>query len=364
MRLFECQSCGNTLYFENTRCERCGHGLGFLPAAGILSAVEPEEEGLRALADGALYRACSNATLGTCNWLVPIEEDGRFCRCCRHNRRAPNLDDPKVMKMWRTIEFSQHRLFVTLLRLNLPLPTREEDPEAGLVFDVLADPKDPKAPRVLTGHDKGLITFNLAEGDDAERERRRVSMGEPYRTMLGHMRHEIAHFFWDRLVRDAGQGEVLYACRQVFGDPSVDYAAALKTHYESGPPDNWQEHYVSAYATSHPWEDFAETTAHYLHMVDTLETAFAYGMRLRPNVGDSTDMATRIDFDPHEEADFDRIIHAWLPLTFAMNSLNRSMGLSDLYPFLLSQPVIEKLRFIHGLLHPAASLPEAESEAA
>ncbi len=356
MRLFECQDCGNTLHFENTACENCSHALGFLPAQGLLSALTVEDNGLRAMADRGLYRACANAEHNACNWLIPAEEAGRFCLCCRHNRTAPNLDDPHTRDLWRRIQNSQHRLFATLLRLGLPLPTREEDPEAGLVFDVLADPADPSQPRVLTGHDKGLITFNLGEADDAERERRRVAMGEPYRTMLGHMRHEIAHFFWDRLVRDAGQGEVLYACRQVFGDPMLDYEAALKSHYENGPPAHWQANYVSAYATAHPWEDFAETCAHYLHMVDTLDTAFAYGLRLRPNVGNADGMQARIDFDPHMEADFERIVHAWLPLTFAVNSLNRSMGLSDLYPFVLTAPVIEKLRFIHGLMHPAASL--------
>jgi hypothetical protein len=201
----------------------------------------------------------------------------------------------------------------------------------------------------MTGHDNGLITINLAEADDSERERMRHQMGEPYRTLLGHFRHEVAHYYWDRLVRDAPGIE---AFRQLFGDEREDYGAALQRHYANGPPPDWQERFVSAYASTHPWEDWAETWAHYFHMVDTLETASAFGMRVRPRVTKGADLSAAIDFDPHS-ANMDRIIDSWLPLTFAVNSINRSMGIADLYPFVLAPPVIVKLSFIHDRIHAA-----------
>jgi hypothetical protein len=202
---------------------------------------------------------------------------------------------------------------------------------------------------VLTGHDSGLITINLAEADDSERERMRRQMSEPYRTLLGHFRHEIAHYYWDRLVWDTPG---LEAFRQLFGDEREDYGAALQRHYANGPPPDWQERFVSPYASTHAWEDWAETWAHYFHMVDTLETASAFGMRVRPRVTKGADLSAAIDFDPHI-ANMDRIIDSWLPLTFAVNSINRSMGIADLYPFVLAPPVIVKLSFIHDRIHAA-----------
>jgi hypothetical protein len=214
-------------------------------------------------------------------------------------------------------------------------------------------------PSILTGHDNGLITINIAEADDAERERRRLSMGEPYRTLLGHLRHEVGHYFWNVLVRDDPSIERF---RLVFGDERQDYGSALQAHYADGPKDNWQDEFVSAYAGSHPWEDFAETWAHYLHIIDTLETAAAFGLRVRPSVSKGPEITSVIDFDPHRESDLNRLIEAWLPLTFAVNSLNRSMGQPDLYPFVLPPAVINKLSFVHERIH-AASGRRSESTA-
>ena len=203
----------------------------------------------------------------------------------------------------------------------------------------------------MTGHDRGLITLDLAEADDPSRERQRQSMREPYRTLLGHFRHEIAHYYWDRLVRNSPAIEEF---RRLFGDEGVDYVASLQGYYAQGPAPNWQERFVTAYASAHPWEDFAETWAHYFHMVDTLETAAAFGLRLRPTVANRADLATVIDFDPRL-ADMARIIDAWLPLTFAVNSINRSMGQPDLYPFVLAPPAIWKLTFVHDLIYAGRS---------
>jgi hypothetical protein len=362
MKLFECQACGQPLYFENSRCESCGRRLGCLPSLQEISALEPAEAGFwkaLALPEGR-FRFCANAEHDACNWLIPEEENNPYCRACRHNRTVPDLSIAQNVNRWRRLEAAKRRLFYTLLKLELPLATRAEDPQ-GLAFDFLADSAEnsPNGPSILTGHDNGLITINIAEADDAERERRRHSMAEPYRTLLGHFRHEIGHYFWNVLVRNDPS---LERFRQIFGDERQDYGEALQAHYANGPKENWQDEFVSAYAASHPWEDFAETWAHYLHIVDTLETANAFGMKVRPRISRGPELATEIDFDPHQEAALNRLITAWLPLTFAVNSLNRSMGQPDLYPFVLAPAVIAKLAFIHERVHAWSGRRQGEVE--
>jgi hypothetical protein len=349
MKLFKCPSCGQLLVFENTRCEQCGHRLGYIPEADVLSALEPAQDGRswRCVAEpGGVYRFCDNAEHDVCNWLVPAESPARFCTACRHNRTIPDLSRRDTLGAWRKIEFAKHRLFYTLLKLDLPRPAAGEVPEP-LVFDFLADLPATNAPKVMTGHDDGLITIALAEADDSERERRRAAMGEPYRTILGHFRHEVGHYYWDILVRD---GDWLDRCRAVFGDDRQDYEAALKRHYDEGVPANWQENYVSAYATTHPWEDFAETWAHYLHIIDSLEMARALGMSVNPRADDNGHLTAAAEIDPYGADSVQTLVATWIPLTFAMNAINRCMGQSDLYPFVLSPGVIGKLGFIHELL--------------
>lgn len=355
MKLFRCQACGQVLYFENSRCERCGRTLGYLPDLDRLSALEPcggnaaqgdRPTAWQALAAPAGRRLfCANAAYGACNWMVPARPGGEaFCAACRHNRTVPDLTVAANLPPWRRLQAAQRRLVYSLLRLRLPLANRVEDPAHGLAFDVLADL--PGGRPVLTGHEEGVITLALSEADDAERERRRAAMGEPYRTLLGHYRHESAHHYWDLLVRDGGR---LDACRAVFGDDRRDYGEALQAHYRNGPPADWQSGFVSAYATAHPWENFAETWAHYLHIVDTLEMASAFGLRVRPKTDVS--LEAEIDLDPYRAGDVRALIAVWLPLTYATNSLNRCMGVADLYPFVLAAPAIAKLGFIHDLVH-------------
>ena len=348
MKLFECQNCAQPVYFENTVCERCGSRLGFLPGAAVLSALRPEGEGWRPLAapDKPL-RFCVNATHEACNWLVEAGDEGDYCKACRHNRTIPDLADPVNLLRWRKIELAKHHLFYSLLKLGLPAASRVEDPENGLAFDFLADAPQAAGPTVLTGHDNGQITLNIAEADDAERERRRTEMGEPYRTLLGHFRHEIGHYYWDRLVRDR---PALEGFRALFGDERQDYGEALKRHYAEGAPADWQERFVSSYATAHPWEDFAETWAHYLHIVDTLETARSFGIKVRPRIREGAELHSEIDFNPYAGGSMADIMDAWLPVTLAINSLNRSMGQPDLYPFVIAPVVVEKLAWIHELV--------------
>ncbi len=361
MKLFQCQNCGLPLYFENTRCERCGLSLGYLPEREAITALKPEEAGpnsqpqvWRALADRQLYRHCANAAYGVCNWLVPASEPGAYCAACRHNRMIPDLSLPENLENWRALEVAKHRLFYTLLQLRLPLDTQAENPK-GLAFQFLADVAPSGSP-VMTGHADGVITINLAEADDAERERRRHQMGELYRTPLGHFRHEIGHYYWDRLIANT---PALDDFRHVFGDERQDYEQALQNYYANGPAADWSERFISAYASAHPWEDFAETWAHYFHMIDTLEIAHVAGLAVSPKLPQSPGAV--FDFHPLDTG-MDRLVEAWLALTFAVNSINRSMGLHDLYPFVLGPVAVAKLTFVQerilAVSAPIAVAPE------
>ncbi|WAP67018.1 zinc-binding metallopeptidase family protein [Jiella pelagia] len=350
MKLFSCPACSQVVFFENVLCERCGHALGYEPDTNRMLALEPDD-GIFVSAgthsDGASWKYCANYEYGVCNWLIPGDSADQFCRACRHNVTVPDVSDPDNIPRWRKMEIAKRRMVYTLIRLGLPLITRDENPD-GLGFDFLAE--TPGEPHVMTGHDNGLITIALTEADDAEREKRRTSMGEPYRTLLGHFRHEVGHWYWDRLVRDGNPG-ALEACRAIFGDDSEDYGEALQRHYQNGPKANWQDEYVSSYSGAHAWEDFAETWAHYLHIVDTLETGHWWGVSVDPRVRDSGLLTTTIDFDVFDrQAVIDDIDESWLALSAALNSFNRAMGHQDLYPFVISATVRDKLGFIHDLV--------------
>lgn len=345
MRVFHCDHCEHLLFFENVTCVRCWRALAFLPdAMAICSLDHVGGENWRSPgAEGRFYRLCRNYTQhDVCNWAVPAEDPHELCSSCRLTRGIPDLSKPGNKQAWYKLEVAKRRLVYSLLSLGLPTMNRIDDPEHGLAYEFREDPDDPSLPRVMTGHASGVITINMAEADDAERERRRLAMHEPYRTLLGHFRHEVGHYYWDRLVAESGR---LEACRAIFGDEREDYAQALKRHYDNGPPMDWVERYVSSYASSHAWEDWAETFAHYLHMSDTLETAAATGMSLRPRRPDDPTLTAK----PPEVVlnRFDRMINDWFPLTYVLNSLNRGLGVGDAYPFVLPTPAIEKLRFVH-----------------
>ena len=349
MKLFACDHCGNTVYFENTLCERCGHQLGYVPDRNALVSLV-EDSGL--WSSPAIHEDsfvfCANAAYGACNWLIPANPGGDiYCAACRHNETIPAIEDPLNLGRWQVIERAKKRLFYSLLRLRLPLQTRLENPTHGLSFRFLADLPVELTP-VLTGHEGGIITIALAEADDAEREARRTSMGEPYRTLLGHFRHEIGHHYWDLLVAN---GPNLSRFRTLFGDETQDYGIALQNYYANGAAPFWPQSHISAYATAHPWEDFAETWAHYLHITDTIEMAADFGVRAKPRVDDDGSHAVEVD-DPYAPTStIAHIADNWVPLASLLNNLNRTMGLSDAYPFVLTPPVIDKLGFVHDLVH-------------
>lgn len=349
MKLFVCDHCGNTVYFENASCERCRHQLGYLPEHNSLVSL---------VVDGGLWTSpafpddayvfCKNAHHGACNWLIRAVPGGDiYCAACRHNDTIPAIDNPLNLNRWQVIERAKKRLFYALLRLALPLQTRNEDPLHGLSFRFLADIPAAGLP-VMTGHDSGIITIALLEADDAERESRRASLSEPYRTLLGHFRHEIGHHYWDLLV--AGRPP-LKPFRALFGDERADYGRALQTYYAKGARRGWAQTHISAYATAHPWEDFAETFAHYLHITDAVETAADFGIRARPRTQDENLAVDPVRIDPYLEPYFQTTIDRWIPLVSMLNNLNRAMGHPDAYPFILTPQVIEKLSFINTLVH-------------
>jgi hypothetical protein len=353
MKTFHCTHCQNLIFFENVRCLSCGHPLAFLPDRGIMAALIQCSDGLWRseiqAAEDQGYRLCGNHDqVSVCNWVVPADEASNFCRSCRLNRVIPDLSSPRNTTAWFRLELAKRRMLYTLLGLGLPVNPKDGDGDSGLAFEFLEDSTDGDAERVLTGHDNGLITLNIAEADDVHREKQRTLQKEPYRTLLGHFRHEIGHYFWDRLILN---GPKLNAFRTLFGDERTDYPEALQRHYQEGPPGHWERNFISAYASTHPWEDWAESWAHYLHMVDALETAGAAGLALRPRRADEPSMQPPPDPLNPRHQDFDAMVESWLSLTYILNNLSRGLGLPDSYPFVLSLPVIDKLRFIHDTIN-------------
>ena len=367
-RVYRCQ-CGRPVFFRNSQCLHCDTALGYLVAthrviplaAGELAGdwrPHPAATHLAARFRDVKLRRCANFdTAAACNWMVAVPADGSnvlpWCESCRLNHVIPDLANPEHAALWASIEIAKRRLVSSLLAIGLPLRSKlHEDPEHGVMFDFL-DGDGGDSP-VLTGHDDGLITLNIEEADDSRREHLRKAMHEPYRTLLGHLRHEIGHYYWDVLVDGS---DSLATFRELFGDETLDYSQAMDRHYQQGPPTDWADHYVSAYATMHPWEDWAETWAHYLHMIDTLDTALSFGLSAA-NVELEMEPFGRDALHRPDAADADQflaIVNDWTRLTGVLNEMSRSMGQPDFYPFVLPRDVVGKLQFIHAVVQRAAN---------
>lgn len=403
-RAYKCQ-CGSPVFFRNSECLACGTALGYEPEQSRLlpliagqepgtwviwheggsdrargaggNPMRPDGDGEGSLVDqepliaanevlpppAQVFTRCANLhTPAACNWLVPYpnqDSTPTMCRACRLNRTIPDLNDaahPDNGILWGRVELAKRRLVSALLALGLPVASRvTEDTERGMMFDILRSPD--KGPHVMTGHNTGLITLNLQEADDAVREAVRAAMREPYRTLLGHFRHEVGHYYWDRLV---WQTPWLEKFRQLFGDERQDYAESLRKNYEEGPPPQWWLSYVSAYASMHPWENWAECWAHYLHMRDTVDTALSFGLSTSNVQLEFTPFSIESLYEPdHPEAQhFLDFVNDWTRLTTMLNEMSRSMGQPDFYPFVLPQEVVGKLHFIHLLVTSASWLPD------
>ena len=330
MRAFACDNCRSLIFFDNDRCFTCGRELGFDRAHGELVSL-PVPDKVR----------CANHEIARCNWLVDAVDAGALCHSCELTRTRPSDDDTAGLAAFVLTEDAKRRLVYQLDHLGLPSTTRDEDPDNGLAFDLLSSEQQP----VTTGHADGVITIDMAEGSDPHREELRVKLAEPYRTLLGHLRHEIGHWYWMVLVDGS---PFLDRFRDLFGDERVDYGEALQSHY-GGNGSDWSDTHVSHYAAAHPWEDWAETFAHYLHIRDTIETASAWGVHVDgPDLELKLAWDAQLEVDPSEDVDtFDELARSWIALKLVLNQLNRSMGKDDLYPFTLTPTVLEKLRFVH-----------------
>jgi hypothetical protein len=312
--------------FESTECLHCGGELGYDPASREMRLREA----------GGLH-SCANGELVGCNWLV--HSPGKLCASCTLTRTRPHDGDADGLGGLAAAEAAKRRLLFELADIGLPIVGFNEAP-TGLAFDLLSSEQT----AVSTGHADGVITLDLDETDPAHRERMRIRLDEPYRTVLGHLRHEIGHYYQPILVPEGTPAEG--RCRALFGDERESYQEAMDRYYKFGAQAGWEQSHVSAYATMHPWEDWAETFAHYLHVRDTLQTAAAYGLRVEGPAVDTADSAPLHSTPSQRSSNAHEMLQAWIPLTYALNAISRSMGALDLYPFILSPEIESKLEFI------------------
>lgn len=349
MRLFQCQNCHAPLFFENTTCLSCGYALGYHSEQENLLPLQAQDGYWKPLSDDhQLYHYCANFQHGVCNWLVPVPANRKYCEACALNRTIPNLNSAANRLAWQQLEKAKHRLIYELKQLKLPLQSKVENPAWGLAFDFLS-PEDATEEdgAVQTGHQNGLITINLAEADSVHREWIKKKMSEQYRTLIGHFRHEVGHYYWEILVNK--QADIRNRFREIFGDERADYSQALDTYYQTQAPSNWQQNYITKYATAHPWEDWAETWSHYLHIMDAVETCYYFGLDIHPKIETNIFLESKATVNPYRETDFEKILNTFVPITFALNSFNRGMGISDVYPFVITTAIKQKLSFIHQL---------------
>lgn len=349
MRTYLC-TCGNQLFYENSRCLRCGFELAFCPSCRRLAPLLADSTGLYRCGHGdcgvELIKCENYRRFQVCNRAIRFTSHNRlqerYCNCCRYNKIIPDLAAPGNHARWYRLEAAKRRLFYGLDLLGLPYGKSEDGFAVSLSFEFKADTSDceyqPGADQsVLTGHANGRITINIREADDDHRERLRVQFGEDQRTLLGHFRHEIGHYYWELLV--AGRRDQEF--KAIFGDyDRPSYAESLERHYGQGPPADWRQSYISAYATMHPWEDFAETFSAYLDMACLLDTAHHLGIS---------------DIDAAQRPPLDAMVVQYQRMGIALNEMNRAVGMTDPVPELLVPVVVEKLRFIHGLIESASS---------
>ncbi|MGC3992732.1 MAG: putative zinc-binding metallopeptidase [Propionicimonas sp.] len=338
-------ACRGVVFLESLACDACGTPLALHAASRtMVEASSPDVE-----VDGRLWHPCTNRDWN-CNWLTADDSGSGRCFACRLVRRRPPSDDTISLEKVALTMPHLRRLLVQLQQLGVPIDPHFEA-DGGLGFDLLSSRSSNE--KVVIGHANGIITLDVVESLDAVREQLRVRLREPYRTMLGHLRHEAGHYYQWILVEQTGW---IDECRELFGDERASYADAIARHYRTGAPDDWQDAFISEYATMHPWEDFAESFAHYLHITDTLNTAASAGVEL-----DASRQTVPLLTEPvvprtsYGADDFEALIRDWRWMSLFFNRVNRAMGAADLYPFRISEPVVAKLEFVHRVL---TRLPE------
>ncbi len=314
MQIFRCPGCDAELFFDNGFCP-CGLAVGYDPNSERFATDQ---------------RFCANrASLG-CNWTCAADET--LCASCQMTSVHPDLSMAENTPLWAKAEAAKRHVLVGLMRWGW---FSADDPGARPEFHMLAEQTASGTADVTMGHASGLVTINLAEADTSERVRRREMLGEPYRTLIGHFRHEIAHFLFERLCERDG---FLSAFRAMFGDETRDYGAALAEHYQNGPPPGWQNAHVTPYAAAHPHEDWAETAAHAMHLCDITDSFLAAGLGKADAPGP--------DFDAYRATDPVALIDAALAIGVALNHVNRAVGQPDIYPFVNSDETRKKLGFV------------------
>lgn len=318
MKIFSCPGCAGRLFFDNLSCA-CGREVAFDPEAG------------RFVSEAS---TCSNRAPIMCNWVAP--EGGGLCESCVTTRIHPDLAVPGNGLLWAKAEQAKRRALAGLRRWGW-FGDADDGPRPE--FHMLSEATASGSVDVTMGHAAGVVTIDLAESDAAEQVRRREQLGEPYRTMVGHFRHEIAHFLFERL---AASGAFTSGFRALFGDERADYGAALRRHYEAGPPEGWERNCISAYASAHPHEDWAESAAHMLHLVDMVDSFAAADL--------SSATFSKPGHDAYAEVDASRLLAAALEIGVALNHVNRALGVDDLYPFVTPDKVLEKLAFAQAWL--------------
>ena len=346
MQPFSCDVCGQIIFFDNSACLRCDSTLGYVRAERRLVAITSVDGGVeRVDAPGVVYRSCANRLTARCNWLVEPGDPLDLCESCRLTTVRPSDDEVDAISAFADAEAAKRRLLHQLHVMGVPVIGRHDDEERGVAFEF----RSSRDENVMTGHNGGVITLDLSESDDAHREFVRQQLGEAYRTVLGHLRHEIGHYFWPRMVVDAGRTDPF---RSLFGDERISYQDALDQHYGDGERgSSWVDTHVSEYATMHPWEDWAETFAHYLHIRAGLHTAQSYGI----SIGDPARSVARETYSPDDGVAVGHTVQEWLGLTLGLNAMSRSIGEGDLYPFVLSAEVIAKLDFVHRCVEAEAA---------
>lgn len=223
MRHYECP-CGNVLFFDNSTCVQCATEVGYDVASDQMVTLDGAAS-FKRCADGMQY--------GVCNWVLPVGDVDTLCPSCQLNRTIPDLASAANHEPWHKLEIAKRRILYTLARLGLSPLNKKQDAVSGLAFDFL---RPNPGGLVLTGHEDGVITLNVEEAEDLEREKRRELLGESYRTLVGHFRHEIAHYYWDRFFIGRTDGDVgMQGFREGFGDERDDYNLALQRHYTAGP---------------------------------------------------------------------------------------------------------------------------------
>ncbi len=327
MRTYHCR-CGGTLFFHSMKCVACGATTAVCPRCSSVTSLTHRSGGASVCDHcGANLRLCNNRIrYAACNRGVWQPADGNLCRYCALNRVIPDLSVAENLEKWKRMERAKHRVLHDVDRLGLPLITDRTGPGPRLAFRFPAAIGEP----AITGHANGLITINIDEADSAHRERTRVKFAEPHRTLVGHFRHELGHYFWEVCVKP----NCLDAFRETFGDErNPNYQDAKRRYYEAPARSDWQANHVSRYATMHPWEDFAETFNAYLDMNAIVATATHFN-RLRVEV---------------DQSDFEQLFTTYTEVGIVANELNRDMGLLDLVPEVFTTPVRQKLEFVHNL---------------